>query len=104
LNEAFAAQVIANQEAFKSTSFCKTAFNSDAIGEINPDILNINGGAIALGHPVGMSGARIVLTALKQLKKKIKKELWLPCVLVVDKVLLFYWRLYNEKFYIRYRK
>jgi len=74
LNEAFAAQVIANQEAFKSTSFCKTAFNSDAIGEINPDILNINGGAIALGHPVGMSGARIVLTALKQLKKENKKR------------------------------
>lgn len=74
LNEAFAAQVIANQEAFKSTKFCKTAFNSEAIGEINPDILNINGGGIALGHPVGMSGARIVLTALKQLKKENKKR------------------------------
>ena len=73
LNEAFAAQVLANQEAFKSTSFCKKTFNSDAIGEINPEILNINGGAIALGHPVGMSGARIVLTALKQLKKENKK-------------------------------
>jgi len=74
LNEAFAAQVIANQEAFKSTKFCKTTFNSEALGEINPEILNINGGAIALGHPVGMSGARIVLTALKQLKKENKKR------------------------------
>lgn len=73
LNEAFAAQVLANQEAFKSKEFCKKTFNSDALGEINPDILNINGGAIALGHPVGMSGARIVLTALKQLKKENKK-------------------------------
>jgi len=74
LNEAFAAQVIANQEAFKSKKFCKTTFNSESIGEINPEILNINGGAIALGHPVGMSGARIVLTALKQLKKENKKR------------------------------
>jgi len=74
LNEAFAAQVIANQEAFKSTKFCKKTFNSEALGEINPEILNINGGAIALGHPVGMSGARIVLTALKQLKKENKKR------------------------------
>ena len=74
LNEAFASQVIANQEAFKSTKFCKTTFNSEAIGEINPEILNVNGGAIALGHPVGMSGARIVLTALKQLKKENKKR------------------------------
>ena len=74
LNEAFAAQVIANQEAFKSTKFCKNTFNSKSLGEINPEILNINGGAIALGHPVGMSGARIVLTALKQLKKENKKR------------------------------
>jgi len=74
LNEAFAVQVIANQEAFKSDSFCQKTFNSNAIGEINPEILNINGGAIALGHPVGMSGARIVLTALKQLKKENKKR------------------------------
>jgi acetyl-CoA C-acetyltransferase len=73
LNEAFAVQVIANQEAFKSNKFCQKAFNSDAIGEINHDILNVNGGAIALGHPVGMSGARIVLTALKQLKRDNKK-------------------------------
>ena len=74
LNEAFAAQVIANQEAFKSEKFCQNAFNSSAIGEINPEILNVNGGAIALGHPVGMSGARIVLTALKQLKRENKKR------------------------------
>jgi len=74
LNEAFAAQVLANQEAFKSTKFCKKTFKSKALGEINPDILNINGGAIALGHPVGMSGARIVLTALKQLEKENKKR------------------------------
>ena len=55
-----AAQVIANLKAFKSDSFCKKTFNSKALGEIDESILNVNGGAIALGHPVGMSGARIV--------------------------------------------
>ena len=73
LNEAFSAQRLANIKAFNSNSFCKKTFNSPALGEINPDILNVNGGAIALGHPVGMSGARIVLSALKQLKRTNKK-------------------------------
>lgn len=74
MNEAFAAQVIANLEAFKSEEFCQKTFNSPAIGEIDESILNVNGGAIALGHPVGMSGARIVLTALKELKRRNKNK------------------------------
>ena len=73
LNEAFSAQSLANIKAFNSNSFCKKTFNSPALGEINPDILNVYGGAIELGHPVGMSGARIVLSALKQLKRTNKK-------------------------------
>jgi len=74
MNEAFASQVIANIKAFKSNEFCKKAFNSGALGEIDESILNVNGGAIALGHPVGMSGARIVLTAIKELKRREKKQ------------------------------
>ncbi|MDD2887084.1 MAG: thiolase family protein [Aliarcobacter sp.] len=74
MNEAFAAQVIANLEAFKSEEFCQKTFNSPALGEIDESILNVNGGAIALGHPVGMSGARIVLTALKELKRRNKNK------------------------------
>ena len=74
MNEAFAAQIIANLEAFKSEGFCQKTFNSSALGEINESILNVNGGAIALGHPVGMSGARIVLTALKELKRRNKNK------------------------------
>lgn len=73
MNEAFAAQVLANIKAFNSKEFCKKTFNSEALGEINEDILNVNGGAIALGHPVGMSGARIVLAALKELKRRKKQ-------------------------------
>lgn len=81
LNEAFAAQVIANLEAFKSKSFCKKEFNSDPLGEINEEILNVNGGAIAIGHPVGMSGARIVLHTIKELKRKgLKTGLATLCV------------------------
>lgn len=81
LNEAFAAQVIANLEAFKSDKFCKKTFNSKALGEIDESILNVNGGAIALGHPVGMSGARVVLTILKELKRRgAKKGLATLCV------------------------
>lgn len=74
MNEAFAAQVIANLEAFKSEEFCQKTFNSSTLGEIDESILNVNGGAIALGHPVGMSGARIVLTALKELKRRNKNK------------------------------
>ncbi len=74
MNEAFASQVIANIKAFQSNEFCKKAFNSEALGEIDESILNVNGGAIALGHPVGMSGARIVLTAIKELKRRDKKQ------------------------------
>ena len=81
LNEAFAAQVIANLEAFKSNDFCQKTFGSNAIGEIDKSILNVNGGAIALGHPVGMSGSRIVLTALKELRRRgAKKALATLCV------------------------
>lgn len=74
INEAFAAQVIANLKAFASEEFCQKTFNSPALGEIDESILNVNGGAIALGHPVGMSGARIVLTALKELKRRNKNR------------------------------
>lgn len=81
LNEAFAAQVIANLEAFKSNEFCQKTFGSNAIGEIDKSILNVNGGAIALGHPVGMSGSRIVLTAVKELRRRgAKKALATLCV------------------------
>ena len=41
-----------------------------ALGEIPSELLNVNGGGIALGHPVGASGARLVLTALKELRRR----------------------------------
>lgn len=81
LNEAFATQVLANIKAFESKEFCKKEFNSEPLGKINPDILNIHGGSVALGHPVGMSGTRIVLHLAKQLRERgLKKGLATLCV------------------------
>ena len=71
LNEAFAAQVMACQKAFDSDSFAKEKLGlSSKLGEIRDDILNVNGGAIALGHPVGATGTRIVLTLAKEMKRR----------------------------------
>ncbi len=71
INEAFAAQVLAVRAAMASERFCKEKLGRDEpIGEIDLEKLNINGGAIALGHPLGASGARITLTLLKDLKRK----------------------------------
>jgi len=58
INEAFAAQVLAACQALASAGL-----------PIDPDRLNPNGGAIALGHPVGASGARLLLTAARQLRR-----------------------------------
>lgn len=82
INEAFAAQVIACQRAFASDKFAKEHFSlSHAIGEIPYDKLNVNGGAIALGHPVGTTGARLVMTLLRALKEKgLKRGLATLCV------------------------
>ncbi len=71
INEAFAAQVLACRAAAASEEFCRKHLGRDsALGEIPLDKLNVNGGAIALGHPVGASGARLVLTTLRELHRR----------------------------------
>ncbi len=74
INEAFAAQVIGCQKAFASDEFCQKHFGTPAIGVLKSEILNVNGGGIALGHPVGMSGARIVIALLRELKRRGKNR------------------------------
>ncbi|MEC7840064.1 MAG: thiolase family protein [Chlamydiota bacterium] len=75
INEAFAAQVLAVIKALKSDEFSKKELGWDhAVGEIDEERLNVNGGAIALGHPLGASGARIVLTLIKELQRRNKKR------------------------------
>ena len=74
INEAFAAQVIACKKAFESDEFAKKELGLEsAIGKIDDKILNVNGGGISLGHPVGMSGSRIIIHALKELRRRKKK-------------------------------
>jgi acetyl-CoA C-acetyltransferase/acetyl-CoA acyltransferase len=71
INEAFAAQVLACQRAMASADFCRDQLGrSEPIGEIDPAKLNVNGGAIALGHPVGATGARLVLTLLHEMRRR----------------------------------
>jgi acetyl-CoA acetyltransferase family protein len=82
INEAFAGQVIACQRAFASDSFAEEHFTrTKAIGEIPDDKLNVNGGAIALGHPVGTTGTRLVLTLLRALREKnLRRGLATLCI------------------------
>lgn len=75
INEAFAAQVMACCAAAASDDYARKHLGRDrALGVIPPEKLNVNGGAVALGHPVGASGARLVLTALKELKRRNAKR------------------------------
>ncbi|HTP60002.1 MAG TPA: thiolase family protein [Spirochaetia bacterium] len=82
LNEAFAAQVIACERAFASDQFSRTFLGrSGKLGELDRERLNAQGGAIALGHPVGMTGTRLVIHALKELRRR-KKNLGLATLCV----------------------
>jgi acetyl-CoA C-acetyltransferase len=75
LNEAFAAQVLACQAAWKDDAYCREQLDlPGALGEIREDRLNVDGGAVAIGHPVGASGARIVLHLLHVLKRNQAKR------------------------------
>ncbi len=70
INEAFAAQVIACLRAWASDEYCRTELGlPHAMGVLDESKLNVDGGAIALGHPVGASGARIVLHLLNTLER-----------------------------------
>jgi acetyl-CoA acetyltransferase family protein len=82
INEAFAAQVLANRIAFGSTDFARRELGkSEPIGDLNFERTNVNGGAIALGHPVGASGARLVLTLLLELRRRnLRRGLATLCV------------------------
>jgi acetyl-CoA C-acetyltransferase/acetyl-CoA acyltransferase len=82
LNEAFAAVVLANEKAFASEEFAREQLGRPAaLGVLRRDRLNVNGGAIALGHPVGATGTRLVLTLLKELRRRgLRRGLATLCV------------------------
>lgn len=70
INEAFAAQVLGCLAAWRDDAYCQEHFGTPAWGALDPAKLNVDGGAIAIGHPVGASGARIVLHLLDALKRR----------------------------------
>jgi acetyl-CoA C-acetyltransferase len=70
LNEAFAAQVLGCQAAWESRDYCQNELGLDQpLGAMDPARLNVDGGAVACGHPVGASGARLVLHLLHALRR-----------------------------------
>lgn len=82
INEAFSAQVLACQAAWQSDDYARNELGLErALGTIDPRRLNVDGGAVAVGHPVGTSGARIVLHLLDVLKRnKARRGLAALCI------------------------
>ena len=82
INEAFAAQVLACVAAFADETYCKNELGlKKAFGELPLERLNVDGGGISLGHPVGASGARIVLHVLNVLRReKARRGLATLCI------------------------
>ncbi|HKK55205.1 acetyl-CoA C-acetyltransferase [Marinobacter sp.] len=82
INEAFAAQVLACTKAWDDPEFCREALGLDKpMGQLDPERLNIDGGAVAIGHPVGTSGNRIVLHLMNALHRKgVKRGIATECI------------------------
>jgi acetyl-CoA acyltransferase len=74
MHEAFAAQVLSVLKVLGSTPFAQARLGKDkAVGEIDPDKLNVHGGSLALGHPFGGTGARMVTTMANELARTGKR-------------------------------
>lgn len=82
INEAFAAQVLGCVAAWESDEYCRQYLKLDhALGTLPREKLNVDGGAIAIGHPVGASGARIVLHLAEVLRReKAKRGMATICI------------------------
>lgn len=81
INEAFAAQVLACLRAWEDEAYCQSHLGCAALGTLDESRLNVDGGAIALGHPVGASGARIVLHVLQALRhRRLRQGMAALCI------------------------
>ena len=74
INEAFATQVLACLKGFETPPQDCHCESQERLGPIDESKLNVNGGAIALGHPVGATGARMILTLLHELKRREQNQ------------------------------
>ncbi|MYE17151.1 MAG: acetyl-CoA C-acyltransferase FadI [Gemmatimonadetes bacterium] len=71
MHEAFAAQVLSNLQACDSDDFCRKELGrSGRVGHPDPDVINVMGGSIAIGHPFGATGARLTTTLLNELRRR----------------------------------
>jgi acetyl-CoA acyltransferase len=71
MHEAFAAQVASNLKALASRKFAEERLGrGEPVGEVDPAKLNVNGGSIAIGHPFAATGGRMVLSALRELRRR----------------------------------
>jgi acetyl-CoA acyltransferase len=71
MHEAFAAQILSNTQAFESASWAREHLGRDeAIGTIDWDKFNVNGGSISIGHPFAATGARQITQTLRELKRR----------------------------------
>lgn len=82
INEAFAAQVLGCLSAWKDIDYCKNELElDDILGKLDENKLNVDGGGVSIGHPVGASGARIVLHLLHVLERnKAKRGIASLCI------------------------
>jgi acetyl-CoA C-acetyltransferase len=70
IHEAFAAQTLATLAAWESEQFCaEKLYRGEALGSIDREKLNVNGGSVAIGHPFAATGTRLLATLAKQLSK-----------------------------------
>jgi acetyl-CoA acyltransferase len=71
MHEAFAAQILSNMKAFASPKFAREELGRDVpMGQIDLDRFNVTGGSIAIGHPFGATGARVVMQLLYELRRR----------------------------------
>ena len=72
MHEAFAAQVLANIKIWKDKALCERLDLDEAIGEVDMDTFNVHGGSVALGHPFGATGTRIITQLAGELQRRDK--------------------------------
>ena len=70
MHEAFAAQVLCNLHGFESRAWAERAGFSEPLGEVDRSKLNVMGGSIAIGHPFGATGGRILTTLCNELARR----------------------------------
>jgi len=73
IHEAFAGQILSNLSAMGSQKFADEKFNGKRVGSVQMERLNTKGGSLALGHPFGATGSRIVTTAARRLQMEEEK-------------------------------